>query len=163
MMSWLRKIPWLALSLLILSYSVVGWYAAGWSGTLSFWLVEQGQSWGWLLRQDAASVFIQIAEVAIVCLIAIALTAPVALITILVGSGLKSDTKALISMLCWSIIFVMIIRWFKYFVHLLVLFCAVILGRLELQRVGYNEWQIAFILSSCCLAGLGLGWLIFIY
>jgi hypothetical protein len=162
-MSWLRKIPWLALCLVILSYSVVGWYAASWTDILSLWLVKQGESWGWLVREDTASAFIQISEVAIVCLIAIALTAPVALVTVLVGSGLKSDTKALISMLGWSIILVMIIRWFHYFVHLLVLFCAAILGRLELQRVGYNKWQVISILLGCCLAGMGLGWLIFIH
>jgi hypothetical protein len=116
-----------------------------------------------LLREDAASAFIQVSEVAIVCVIAIALTAPVALVTVLVGSGLRSDTKALISMLVWSIIIVLIVRWFQYFVHLLVLFCAAILGRLELQRVGYNGWQVAAILFIGCLVGVGLGWLIFIY
>ena len=160
-MSFLRKIPWLAICLVILSYSVVGWYAASWSGILSFWLVEKGQSWGWLLREDAASAVIQIAEVAILCLISLALTAPVALITVLVGSGLRSDTKALFSMLGWSIIIVMIIRWFPYFVHLLVLFCAAILGRLQLQQAGYNRWQVTWILITCCLTGVGLGWLIF--
>lgn len=162
-MSSLRKIPWFTLCLVILSYSVVGWHAASWSGILSPWLVQEGQSWGWLLREDAASAVIQITEVAILCVISLALTAPVALITVLVGSGLKSDTKALISMLGWSIIIVLIIRWFPYFVHLLVLFCAAILGRLQLQQAGYKRWQVTSILITCCLAGVGLGWLIFNY
>jgi hypothetical protein len=162
-MSFLRKVPWLALSLVVLSYSLVGWYAASWSDVLSVWLVEKGQSWGWLLREDAASAIIQIAEVVILCLISLALTAPVAIITVLVGTGLKSDAKALLSLLGWSIMIVLIIRWFPYFVHLLVLFCAAILGRLQLQQFGYNKWQVTSILISCCLAGVGIGWLIFIY
>lgn len=162
-MSFWLKVPWFTLSLVVLSYSLIGWHAASWSSLLSVWLVEEGQSWGWLLRQDAASAIIQIAEVVILCLISLALTAPVAIITLFVSTGLRSDAKALISLLGWSIIIVLIIRWFHYFVHLLVLFCAAILGRLQLQQLGYNRWQVTSILVSCCLAGIGLGWVIFIY
>ena len=160
-MSWLRKFPWLSLSLVLLSYSIFGWYVAQSSVWWSHWLVEQGKSWGWFLEQEAASGIIQLLGAALIGLISVALTTPVALITMFFGSGLKSDMRAFVSMLGWAFASVLIIRWFHYFAHFLVLLCSAILGRLDLQGAGYNQWQIFFILTGFCLGSFGLGVLAF--
>lgn len=156
-MAWLKKFPWLSLGVLLITYSVFGWFVSQAKRELSLWLIEQGQEWGWSLSETLASRIVYILGIDLILLITIALVAPVTLMTILFGSWLKSDIKAMVSILGWSFASVFILCWFDYFVRFLILLSSAILGRLELRIAGYNEWQTFMILTFVCLSGFGLG------
>lgn len=160
-MSWLQKYPWLAFILVLLSYGIFGWHVAQASLDWSNWLIEQGKSWGWGFEEELAIGLLRLSGAVMIALFSIVLTAPIAFMTIFEESWFKSDVRAIISMLGWALLFVFMIRWFDYFVHFLVLLCATILGRLELQEFGYKRWQVSFILTSFCLGSFGLGVLTF--
>ena len=157
-MLWLRKIPWLSLILILLSYGVFGWYLGEYRHLIHSWLLERGETWEWMLEEEAAKSLIQILQILITVLISLALMAPIALITLFIGSGIKTNRKGLLAILAWSIVIILAIRWFHYFANVLVLFCALLLGQLELQGVGYNEGQITLILTLFCFMGISLGW-----
>jgi hypothetical protein len=156
-----KKFPWLSLLLVLLSYAVFGWFVAQASISWSEWIVEQGKEWGWLIEDESAYLIVELLGAGLILLIAIALAAPIALVTIFFGSWLKSETKAWISILGWAFAAVFIIRWITYFIRFLVLICAALLGRLELQSAGYNDWQTFVILALICLGGFSGGVLIF--
>jgi hypothetical protein len=156
-MSWLAKFPWLSLSLVMLTYGTFGWYIANADSSWGHWLFEQGEAWGWALEEGYFYIGIHLMAILSIAMISLALTAPVTLMTIFLGSWLRSDLKSIISILLWSFAFVLMLRWFGYFVRFMILFSAAILGRLELQRAGYNGWQIFTVLTSLCILGFGLG------
>jgi hypothetical protein len=152
-----KKIPWLALGLVLLVYGVFGWAVAESSIVWSEAIVEQGKNWGLIIDDEYASAIIDILGAALIIAIALGLTAPIALVTIFFGSWQKSETKAWISILGWAYAVVFILRWIHYFARFLVLLCAALLGRLEFQSAGYNSWQTFVILTLACLGGFGLG------
>jgi hypothetical protein len=156
-MSWLQKFPWLSLSLLLLTYGVFGWIVAQSLTLWSFALIEQGKTWGWFLEEDTASGIIYLLEIAAILLISLALTMPITLLTIFFGTWLKSDTSTMLSILGWSFLFVIVVRWISTFIRFLVLFAAAVLLRLDLQEAGYNKWQTFFVLIVACFFGFGSG------
>ncbi|MGK7872035.1 MAG: hypothetical protein AB4426_01580 [Xenococcaceae cyanobacterium] len=160
-MSWLKKFPWLSLTLLLLTYSLFGWWLSESNTSLTMWLIEKGRGFGWLLEEEIVSGIIHLLAVALIALISIALTAPITLMTIFFQSSLESDRKAFFSVFVWAFVFVLIICLINYFVRLLVMLAAAILARLELQTAGYNEWQAFAIIVIVCLTGFGFGLLTF--
>ncbi|NJK48362.1 hypothetical protein HC931_09375 [Candidatus Gracilibacteria bacterium] len=160
-MSRTKKFSWLSLCLIVVVYGVFGWIVAQSSVSWSEDLVEQGKAWGLILDDKDATVIIDLLGVALILIIAVGLTAPIALSAIFFGIWLRSETKAWFSILGWAFAVVFIIRWIAYFAKFLLLLCAALLGRLELQGAGYNNWQTFIILSLICLGGFGGGVLSF--
>ena len=156
-MSWLKKFPWLSLSLLILTYGVFGWLVTDSSIHWSSWFAQQEKAWGLSLQDEFINIAIHLFAILSIVLIAIVLTAPVAIMTGLFEYWLKSDVKAFLLMLGWSFTFVVLLRWIDYFARFLVLLCALILARLGLQAAGYNEWQTFVIVTFVSLSGFALG------
>jgi hypothetical protein len=156
-MSWLKKFPWLSLLLVLLTYAVFGWFVASESENWRNWLLEQGKSWNWGFEEGAYQIFIHVVATFAIISISLILTAPIAMMTYILGSWMGSDAKAILSILVWSFVFVLMIRWFEYFIRFLVLLSAAILGRLELQTLGYNKWQTFTLLTLLCLLGFALG------
>ncbi len=156
-MSWLIKFPLLSLSVVFATYCVFGWNVGSAASTLTHSMVEQGRTWGWLLEENAVFLGLHIMAGVLVLMITASLAAPVAIITVVFGSGFKSDTRAMVAVLLWSFAVVVMFSWLNYFVRFLVLLCAAILGKLELQSQGYPQWQVLLTLMIICLGGFGLG------
>ncbi|HAC63081.1 MAG TPA: hypothetical protein DCF68_05960 [Cyanothece sp. UBA12306] len=156
-MSWLIKFPVLSLCLVFATYSVFGWNVGNSAASLTHVLVEQGESWGWLLKDDLVFLGLHILAGIVVLVITTSLIAPVAIITIVFGSGFTSDNRAMIAVLLWSFAIVLMFSWLTYFVRLLVLLCAAVLGKLQLQSKGYPQWQVITMLIIICLGGFASG------
>lgn len=156
-MNWLIKFPLLSLSVVFATYGVFGWNVGDSAASLTRNLLAQGETWGWLLEYDVVFLGLHILAGVLVLAIAASLIAPVAIITVVFGSGFKSDNRAMITVLLWSFAIVLMFSWLSYFVRLLVLLCAAILGKLQLQSQGYRQWQVLTILIIICLGGFGLG------
>lgn len=131
----IQKLPWLSLTLLLLTYSIFGWILAE-------------AIMGWEIR---------LAVGASLLLIVLTLTAPITLIRVCFGSWLQSDVKAFIAIIFFSLALVAVIVWIKLFARVAVLLAAGALARLDLQRAGYGRWQALSLLAFICLLGYSLG------
>ena len=100
---------------------------------------------------------IHLFAILIIVLTSLALTAPLTLMTLFVGSWMKSELQSIIAMIAWSFVLVLILRWFNIFIQFLVLLSAAILGRLELRYIGYTRSQTIGILTILGLIGFGSG------
>jgi hypothetical protein len=156
-MTWLKRFPWLACLILLLTYGIFGWLYGSWT----IWIVEKEQEFGWLLRENIATVLIELFGAFLVLLLALAFAAPIALMTFSMGNWIKNETRAFFGLLLISVIGVILIYWLEYLAQLLLLLAAASLFRLELQKAGYKQKQSTFILTIFCLLGFGGGLLAF--
>ncbi|XLQ11459.1 MAG: hypothetical protein KPI85_08320 [cyanobacterium endosymbiont of Epithemia adnata isolate EadnSB Bon19] len=161
-MSWSTKSSFLSLSVVFCTYCLFGWNVGLSVSSLTCSLIQQGKTWGWLLESDTVFLMLHIlAGILVLTITASLVAAPVALITIVFGSGFKSDNRAMISVLWWTFAVVLMVCWLEYFIKLLLLLCAATLGKLELQDKGYPQWKVLFILMIVCLGSFGLGLAVF--
>ncbi|NJL52958.1 MAG: hypothetical protein HC930_13475 [Hydrococcus sp. SU_1_0] len=96
-----------------------------------------------------------------IMLLIVMFTSPVFLLTVGLSSWLKSDTRALISILLGAFTFAIIVQRVDYFGRLLILVAAVFLGKLDLQLAGCNRWVCSLILILLCWFGFTGGILTF--
>ena len=157
-MRWLKKIPWLSLSILIIAYGTFGWIYASWA--VKF--IDQGKLFYWVLEKDIATIFIYGLGIFWVLLIALAFTAPIALMTISIGSWFNSDARAFMSIVFGAMAFALIVQWLGLFAKFFVLLASAILVRIDLRTAGLNMLISLFIIGCCCLLGFGGGILAFI-
>ncbi|MDJ0731448.1 MAG: hypothetical protein QNJ33_15805 [Crocosphaera sp.] len=151
------RFPFFCLVIVVLTYSVFGWYVGTSAITWSDWLANQGEAWGWFLEDEAIFVLLHLLAGGVVLLITASLAAPVAIITIVFGSSFQSDNKAIVAVLLWSFIIVLMLRWIAWFAQFFLLLSAAILAKLELQKLGYPQWQVMSMLIILCLGGFALG------
>ncbi|MDJ0511132.1 MAG: hypothetical protein QNJ64_18030 [Crocosphaera sp.] len=150
-------LPFFSLAIVILTYGSFGWYVGSSAMTWSHWLAEQGKTWGWLLTDQTIFLLLHFIAGFVVLLISASLAAPVAIITFIFGSSFKSDSKAMIAVLLWSFAVVLMLRWITDFSHFLLLLCAAILAKLELEKFNYSHWKVMSILILICVGGFILG------
>ncbi len=137
----MKKLPWPSLLLLLFTDSIFGW------------LIAASQL---LLDSDKAG-FLWLLGAGYVMLIVLALTAPLTMIQTVYSSWLKSDTRALLSIIFSAFLAVILIRWIQLFIRILVLLSAGALARIDLQVAGYTVFQAFKILTVFSLTGYGLG------
>ena len=168
--SFVKKLPWTSLLLLVFTHAVFGWLISVeahslWHSTVkdhsivgkhkdtltSLWFggvhpTLWDVSW-WLLLMG------------IVCIlfISFALTAPFKLIKTCYSSWLQSDFRAFMTIIVGSFLVVIIIGSLNVFVRILVLVAAGILARIDLQTRSCSEWQAFWLLSIFALIGYSLG------
>lgn len=131
----IRNFPWLSLSLLLLTYSAFGWLLANLTDS---WLV-------WVAAGSLA-LFLDLA-----------LTAPLTLVRIFLGTWIQTDKIAFLSIIFFSFGAVVILCWFEFFARILVLLSAGALARLDLQTAGYHKGQTLIILFTICTLGYSAG------
>ncbi len=151
------KFPWLSLLLIFLTYGVFGWYVSEFSVIWSDWLIHHGKGWGWAIEENLPLLILEITSSIAILLVTLCLAAPVAILSVFLKSWVRSDLRAFASVLVWSLLFVIILRWFVQFTQLLVLMSATILARVELQRVGYRNWSTFGIILLICISGFAAG------
>ncbi len=133
-MSFLKKLPWATLALLLVTYSVFGWLFSS-NFSWNFWLIET----------------------ALVILIALLLTAPLTLLKAFFSQWMNSDTRAFLCVIASALAGVFIMTWFSFFAHILVLLSAGALTRLDLQTAGFSGTQSFWIIAIVSMAGFSLG------
>lgn len=150
-MSWFKHSTWISLTLLLITYMTFGWSIDQRKGIFQQVIIEYGRNLDWqnflklfnLIETDTANVLFYGLAILSVLAITFALMAPVTLITLAFGSSFKSDARSVISILLWSLAFVLILRWLIFFSHILLLLCAAILAKLDLQDNGFKQWQVS--------------------
>ncbi len=148
-----------------MTYGAFGWLVEENNPLFQGIILEQGRRWQWHqilhwihLTEEAATIGLVYILAAInILAIVMGLIAPVTLITIAFGSSFQSDAGSIISILLWSFAVVFLIRWVGYFAQLLLLVCAAILVKLDLQDNGYSNWQVSSAIALLSFLGFILG------
>jgi len=130
----LKKLPWVSLALLLITYSTLGWQI---SASNNPWLI-------WIIIVVGALV------------VAALLSSPSTKLTN--GSGFfKSDTRSFLFLIAGAFLSVIIIWRLHIFAHALVTISSGILFKLDAQKAGLSNRQTFWIMTIVSLAGLGLG------
>jgi len=156
----LKKIPWLAIGLLISTYSLFGKI---YSQSIPNWVesfLETTAFFDLHISETILLIILKIIGFVLVLFIAFILTKPSALLNFLFGSWLTSDTKALLAILAFALAAVLIGCWLKQFIHILVLVSSAILLRFEMQRAGYRQSQRTLLLAILSLISFTIGLII---
>ncbi len=130
-----KKLPWVSLTLLLVTYNILGWLLSAVHGPWVIWIVPGVGA----------------------LLIAGALTSALPVVTDLIAFTLKSDARAFLVVSVAAFLSVFIICWLPTFANVLIVMSAESLARLDLQTARFTQWQSFWILSMVSLAGLGLG------
>ena len=134
-MSIFKKLPWVSLSLVLVSYSTLGWV-----------LSETPMSWPlWIVVVFSVLIFLA------------SLTAPLLAIAnysnVIFDSGIKTFVMAVIG----AFLFFLMLAWFRLFLDTLLIFAAAILARIDFYTAGFKEGQTLLITSLFSLTGIACG------
>ncbi|WP_292856895.1 hypothetical protein [Nostoc sp. LPT] len=138
-MSILKRVPWVSLALVLLSYSTLGW----------------------VISETRAPIFVWVVTVVAILLLIITLTAPWSKMTSYYSLFLQSNTRAFGVAVLAAFLFFIMIAWFRVFLDTLLIISATILVRIDFQRAGLKEGLAFSTASIFSLGGLALGALIY--
>lgn len=130
----LKKLPWVSLTLLLVTYSTLGWVLADFYNPGSVWVIVVVGSL--LLAAFLSSPRTNFRDNYYL---------------------FKSDTRTFFFVVAAAFLSVIIIWRLHIFVHALVTLSAAILVRLEAQESRLSDKQIFWILAIISLVGLGMG------
>lgn len=140
-MSTLKKIPWFALVLVLMSYSTLGWV-----------IFEDKSDWSiWLIT------------VASVLLFLMCLTNTRFKLREYSGIFFKNNSRTFGVTVLAAFLFFLMIAWFRVFLDTLLILCATILAKIDFQAVDLKPGLTFACISFSSLLGLGLGALINYY
>jgi hypothetical protein len=144
-------------------YSVFGWSIAQESDAWNNWLREKVplETLNIFLNEEITHKIPYGLSLVIILAMTLGITIFGKPIIGLLGSCFKSDITAIVSVLIWSLVLALIFIFLNYFLELLLLLNAAILGRLELREAGYNNWQTCSILTAICVCSFAIGLLSF--
>ncbi|MEH2055217.1 MAG: hypothetical protein V7K97_03370 [Nostoc sp.] len=134
-MSILKRVPWVSLALVLLSYSTLGW----------------------VISETHAPEFVWLATVIAILLLIVTLTAPWPKMTYYYSILLKSNTRTFGVAVLAAFLFFLMIAWFQVFLDTLLIISATILVRIDFQRAGLREGLAFSTASIFSLGGLALG------
>ena len=138
-MSILKRVPWVSLALVLLSYSALGW----------------------VISEAHPSLFVWLVTVIAILLLIVTLTAPWPKMTYYYSIFLKSNIRAFGVAVLAAFLFFIMIAWFQIFLDTLLILSATILVRIDFQRAGLREGLAFSTASIFSLGGLALGALIY--
>ncbi|MBD2208508.1 hypothetical protein H6G27_01320 [Nostoc linckia FACHB-104] len=134
-MSILQRVPWVSLTLLLLSYSTLGW----------------------VISETKAPLFVWAVIVLAILLFVGSLTVPWTNMTKVSSTLFKSSTRTFIFSVFAAFLFFVMLAWFRMFLDTLLIIAAAILARIDFQAAGVKQEQAFWVTSLLSLAGVALG------
>jgi len=134
-MSILQRVPWVSLTLLLLSYSTLGWVIAETKAPSVIWAVT------------------------VICILLFlgSLTIPWTRMTDFSSILFKSNTRTFLFAVFTAFFFFIMLAWFRTFLDTLLIIAAAILARIDFHAAGFKEAQAFWLTSMLSLAGVALG------
>ncbi len=129
------KIPWLALSLLLATNITLGGFLAAWHEHWSVWVIVA----------------------LVILLIAAMLSCSWSTIRDSFAHLLASDLRAFIVAVLISLLGVLIVFWLHTLAHFLVIICAFLLAKIDMQVANFSDRQIFRTICFTSMLGLLLG------
>ena len=156
-MPWLKSVPLISIVLVMITYGVFGWSMAETTLPWVHLVHDQLHVFAWDVKEQTILIVIHGFALLAITIATLALTAPITLMTYFVGSWVQSEARSIISMVLWSFLFVVALRWFNYFINLFMLLSAAILGRMELRYTGLNQTVSLCLLTLICVGSFSGG------
>jgi len=138
-MSILKRVPWVSLALVLLSYSALGW----------------------VISETRASIFVWLVTVVAILLLIVTLTTPWSKVTNYYTILFKSNIRSFCVAVLAAFLFFIMLAWFRVFLDTLLIISSTILVRIDFQIAGLREGLAFCTTSIFSLAGLALGALIY--
>jgi len=153
-----RKVPGLALLLLLLAYGNFGWVLTDFQRDeiKTFKEVEHG-TLGWFLVAFNLPWFVWLSAALLTLVLALVLTSPLSSRWNFFVWLFQSDLNIFVAAASIAFLGVILFAWIHIFSQFLALLAAKILASLESRAVGFKEWQAFWLLSSISMLGLGIG------
>ncbi|OUL29955.1 hypothetical protein BV378_04885 [Nostoc sp. RF31YmG] len=130
-----QRVPWVSLTLLLLSYSTLGW----------------------VISETKAPLFVWAVTILAILLFVGSLTVPWTSVTKVSSTVFKSSTRTFLFSVFAAFLFFIMLAWFRMFLDTLLIVAAAILARIDFQSAGFKEGQAFWMTSLLSLAGLALG------
>ncbi|OLP17194.1 hypothetical protein BST81_17755 [Leptolyngbya sp. 'hensonii'] len=132
-----KPAPWISLLLLLIAYSMFGWYLFGPGSIRYTWLVVE----------------------CLIPLLTILLTVPLndtglRFINWTSSSGFTLILSVFLAFLALTFLVVL-----RIFIYILLILSTSVLARLDMQMMGLKQWQAFILLLFISFTGLGIGWL----
>ncbi len=138
MMSIIKRLPWLSLTLVLLTYSV----------------------FGWILSQEKLPIFVWGLIIVSIFVLVAGLTTPwsqtIKYIKVLFDTKFKSFMLAIVG----AFLFFLVLARFRIFLDIILIISATILVRLDFQIAGLRQIQTFWLTSAFSITGLMLGLLL---
>lgn len=132
-----KKNPWLAILLLLVTYISLGWLLSTWQSSCLVWVVVA--LFSLLLSAIFSASWVEIRD--------------------RFANLFASDSKVFLVAVIVAFASVVIVFWLHIFAHALVVTCAVLLVKLDLQAAKFRDKQIFVLISVVSLLGLFIGWI----
>ncbi|HIK06167.1 MAG TPA: hypothetical protein IGS40_15865 [Trichormus sp. M33_DOE_039] len=130
-----KRIPWMALGLLLLTYTTLGWSLSDLQAPWFVWFVL----------------------VLSLLLLVGTLTAPYSTLAKYSIVLFGSNTKTFVAAVLGAFLFFMMLAWFRVFLDTLLIVSSAILARIDFQSTGFKEGQAFIVTSIFSIVGVGLG------
>ncbi|HEY9616806.1 MAG TPA: hypothetical protein V6C64_08200 [Microcoleaceae cyanobacterium] len=173
-----KKNPLLSLTLLLVSYTVFGWYLSSPGApriSRLAWvcpLLERIAAWRESITDlhhytclAAIDLAVQrnlvgiIMTVGWIFLLSVIFMSPLTSFSRFINRWFKSDTVAFLSICMIASLAAVVLFWLHVFIQILLIVAAETLARLDIQTSGLDEWQAFWRLSTASLIGLAIGWM----
>lgn len=132
----MKKITWIALFLLLITY-----FSLGWS----------------LFKAEFSLHIMGIMLVSIFSFVLL-LTTPLDRLKGPIMTGFRSNIGTFIAVIFGAFLLVVLATWVDIFFRIILMLSAMILAKIELQTLGVKHWLSCLILIAVSLTGLVLGW-----
>jgi len=132
-----KKNPWLSILLLLATYISLGWLLSTWQSSGLVWLVVA------LCSLLLAAIF----------------SSPWAKIRDRFANLFASNSKTFLVAVIAAFASVVVVAWLHIFAHALVVTCAVLLVKLDLQATNFRDKQVFALIFVVSLLGLFIGWI----
>ncbi len=138
-MSILKRVPWVSLTLVLLSYSTLGW----------------------VISETDPPMFVWSAIVIAILLLILTLTTPWPKVTYYYTIVFESNVRAFGVSVLAALLFFIMLAWFRIFLDTLLIISATILVRIDFQVAGLKKKLAFWSVSIVSLTGLVLGALLY--
>ena len=156
-----KRIPWLSLLLLLVSYASFGWFLCHYASPLVDSLpkgISTREVFDRVLIQPALPKVILLATIGGIIFLSLAFMQPLSNFTRFVDRWFKSDTVAFLTIAILAGLITVVLYWLQVFLFVATIAAAGALARIDLQTHRFSSLQSFWILSTFSLVGLIAGW-----
>jgi hypothetical protein len=134
----LKRLPWVSLTLLLITYGILGWVISKANVAWFIWLIVVIAVL--LLIENLTSFFWKIADYS--------------------SLFLKLNVRSIILTVLGAFLFFLMVAWFQVFIDSLLIIGTLTLARIEFHLAGFSEKQYFLVVSVLSLASLTAGALV---
>jgi hypothetical protein len=150
------------LTLLLLSYASFGWFLSSTVVSPELSSPVEGPPLPaflvWAVSRPLVARAILVLAIGWIWLITTALMNPLTSFSHFLTRWFKSDTVAFLTICMMAGMAALVLVWLHIFLYITTIVATEALARIDLQTLGYAEWQTFWVLAIFSMVGLILGW-----